>query len=175
MDFFANRIEIDRSTAVTSGTVTESDLTDITFCLFDDAALLYEDVAIVGGSVQPIGGVPRVLGATIDFAFDLDAFVGDPSFGLLQFDNDLVVDQDDFDPPSATGTTFNIYGGLLQTEGIFAAADRHVDGAFDGVAFDSGSATFNTTRNDAVVPLPAALPLVLTGLAAIGLVARRRS
>ncbi|WP_339951243.1 hypothetical protein [uncultured Albimonas sp.] len=171
-----DRIVIEWSAAATSGTVDETSVQDLTFHLYGDGALLWTDVAIVGGVFQPIDGQvreqrpPYMIPNGITFEFDLDAWALDPTDGLGAFDNDGPQVQND-----GTGITWNLYSSW--NSGVLRA---------NALEFDAyGSDTANSTRGPitsvattlavTAVPLPAALPMALAGIAALaGLSARGR-
>ncbi|MEM0942578.1 MAG: VPLPA-CTERM sorting domain-containing protein [Pseudomonadota bacterium] len=162
-----DQVVIDWSTTRTSGIVVASDLVDLRFRLFGQGVLLFDDPFLVNGIAQPIGGVSRsgtALSSSV-FSFNLDAFATDPSMGLAFFDNDVDVVQ----LGAAVGITYNIYDGINE---------RFVNGIFDL----AGSTLYNprvpttaqSTAITGVIPLPAGLPLMLGGLAVLGIAVRRR-
>ncbi|MEM9735023.1 MAG: VPLPA-CTERM sorting domain-containing protein [Pseudomonadota bacterium] len=162
-----DQVVIDWSTTRTSGIAVASDLVDLRFRLFGQGVLLFDDPFLVNGIAQPIGGVSRAGTSSSDsvFRFNLDAFATDPSMGLFFFDNDVDLVQ----VGAAVGITYNIYDGVNE---------RFVNGVSDL----AGSTVYNfpaptTTQSTVIVsaiPLPAGLPLMLGGLAVLGIAVRRR-
>ena len=166
-----DRIVIEWSSAVASGTVTELEVEDLTFHLYGDGALLWTDVAIVGGVFQPIDGQAReerdpvFLTNGIDLTFDLDAWALDPTDGLIGFDND--------GPQAQSGGSNVTWNLFMSSSGVTALL---ID-AFGSAPSQStrGPVTSVVTTLATPVPLPAALPMALAGVAALaGLAARRR-
>ncbi|MEM6905847.1 MAG: VPLPA-CTERM sorting domain-containing protein, partial [Pseudomonadota bacterium] len=161
-----DQVVIDWSTTLTSGPVIAADLVDLRFRLFGQGVLLFDDPYLVNGVIQPIGGASRSSTALSGdvFGFDLNAFATDPSTGLVAFDNDF-----DVVHLNSVGVTYNILEGVNQ---------RRIDGIRDDVRSNSYSFTDPTTTQSTVIvsaiPLPAGLPLMLGGLAVLGIAVRRR-
>ncbi len=120
---FIDTIVFEWSTDLTSGMVTEADLTNWSYELFGSGSSVYSETVVLDSVVQPIGGVSRSIG-DIPFDFDLDTLT------LANFDNDFDVVQED----AATGVTYNIF-----TDPIFVR--RYVDGIEieDSINFSSFS------------------------------------
>ncbi|MEM6905846.1 MAG: hypothetical protein AAF568_08120 [Pseudomonadota bacterium] len=161
-----DQVVIDWSTTQTSGFIVATDLVDLRFRLFGQGVLLFDDPFLVNSVVQPIGGVSRsgiVLGGST-FSFSLDEFSADPSTGLRFFDNDIPVVQS-----SASGVTYNLIDGFNF---------RYENGVVNDAASTEYEFLRSTTTQSTVItsaiPLPAGLPLLLGGLAVLGLTVRVR-
>ena len=74
------------STDLTSGTVTETDLTNWSYELFGSGSSVYSETVVLNGVVQPIGGASRLID-DLAFSFDLDTLT------LGFFDNDQFIAQ----------------------------------------------------------------------------------
>ncbi|MGF1445550.1 MAG: hypothetical protein ACFBRM_05050, partial [Pikeienuella sp.] len=165
----AERIEIEWPTALTSRVVDAGDLTDLTFRVFDGTTLVFEDPAVLGGAAQSLGGVPREIETDIQFEFDLDLSATDPMIGVNRIANDVNARAS----LSTSELVYNIFGSDNTNDGnLLISVARFQGGSFLDETF-ANTATVQTVENRAVVPLPAGLPLALTGLAALGLLARR--
>jgi hypothetical protein len=122
------RIEYRWATNVTSGTITESDLTEWEIELFDTANnSAGVDNVVDGGNVQPIGGVFR----SISFEADVDI----PQFQFA--DNDLFQSQS-----TGMGVTFNIIDMGPGSEGGVSIVEFN-NGTF--LNEDFNSAAYQTT------------------------------
>ncbi len=134
------------STNLTSGTVTQNDLTDWTILLNSGGSTIYTDNVIIGGSVQPIGGVTRSVGG-LRFIYDFG------SNTVTNYDNDIPVVQ----VGVATGTTYNFVG----SSSIFSFA-KYSDGSFVTSGADN-----SFTQNTTATPVPFEMSLTL-GLLMVG-------
>lgn len=110
------------STGLESGTVEREDLDNWMYKLSKGGTVVYSETIVRGGVVQPIGGVSRSFN-DINWQFDLDAFAANKSTGLLFFDNDLNVIQED----AASGLTYNISGNSLS---LLIDIEPFIDGNF---------------------------------------------
>lgn len=167
-DFATDRLEITWSTPLTSGEIEAQDgnsgLSDLSWRLFDGQTLLFEDTILVDGVMQPIGGQPR---GYFTFEMDLDALAADPTVLPDVFQPTPIPTSPD---PDWTGEVYSIDWGNSGS-GPFWIAVRSVDGVETGRSF-SGGPLEATTRP---VPVPAGLLLALSGVAALGVAARRRA
>lgn len=147
---------------------------------YDDAATFDYDPAFLGGSIFDFAGLVD-LSLSTDFGSGslllTDNFFSTVLDGSL-LDTVLSVDDDIGDD------TFSMLFGLTtgSTDYAIATFTGDLDGfGFtdffnDGVLFADGSLKIVGARQDnaAVVPLPAGLPLLLTGMAGIAWMQRRR-
>lgn len=159
-----NRIVVDWSTALTTGRVEGQDVVNATFRLFGEGVLLFEDEALIGGVLQPIGGVTRVTLDSDFWEFDLDDWLLDPSDGLITYDNDIDVVQEN----GGVGETYNIY----RAQNLFYVDGVQTDSGFTRYNFNAPT-TVVFTEVVAPVPLPAGLPLLAAALGALAVVRRR--
>ncbi len=72
---FIDTIVFEWSTDLTSGTVTETDLTNWSYELFGSGSLVYSETVVLDSVVQPIAGASRSIG-DLNFSFDLDTLTG---------------------------------------------------------------------------------------------------
>ena len=104
-------IVFDWSTDLTSGTVTQSDLTNWSYELFGSGSSVYSETVVLDSVVQPIGGVSRSTG-DLRFDFVLDTLT------LADFDNDFDVLQGG----AASGVTYNCFSLIFRSrrkDGLF--------------------------------------------------------
>ena len=139
------------STNLTSGSVSESNLTHWSYELLNGGSSVYTETIILGGVVQPIGGVTRTLGDLL-FSFDLDTPI---LFGYIGFNNDLNALQDG----AATGVTYNIYGN------IFLNINRYEDG---NLTIGGGASGFSRTTEVVAPSATTPEPSSILGLVAVG-------
>ncbi|MEM6491031.1 MAG: hypothetical protein AAF684_03905 [Pseudomonadota bacterium] len=166
-----NRIVVEWSTAVMSGTVGADDLDDLSFTLFGDDGVggfveIFRDNAIIGGVGQPIAGLGRTVCGTdpcnIEFDFDIDACALDPTAGTIRFNN-----HNSFATAGANGT---YYGFTLAST---VSADLFVD-ADDVSAGSTFNADFEVSTTVQPIPLPAPALMLLSALGAAAFAARRK-
>lgn len=141
---------IDWSTAVMTGVIDETNLTDLTYTLTNGGTAVYQDQTIINSVVQPIGGVNRLL---TDLVFNFDITTIPAGFAPSdEFDNDLNSVQE----IAGVGITYNIYDpGGSSTLSVVAFSD--------GVDIDSILAHPYTSSTTAI-PEPSLLGLVGLGL-----------
>ncbi|ACK64436.1 protein of unknown function DUF1555 [Rippkaea orientalis PCC 8801] len=151
-------VVINWSTDLTSGIVSESDLTNWSYELLGLGSSVYSETVIVGGVVQPIGGVARTVSDLL-FEFDLDTLTS------IQFDNDVNVLQE----LSASGLTYNTYLNLTFGDGI--SVDQFFDGAIIEVSVDDS--TFSQVTTVSSIPEPSTL-LGLLAMGSLGVLSRKR-
>jgi PEP-CTERM motif len=145
------------STNLTTGTVTESDLTNWSYELLNGASSVYTETVIAGGVVQPIGGVSRTVG-DLNFSFDL----GTLTFGL--FDNDLNTVQ----VGAATGVTYNIFTPIP----AFFDFRRYENGVLTNESLGNDY-TQSTIEVTASTPEPGTI-LGLLAVGSLGALSRKR-
>lgn len=75
-------------TTLSSGMVSETDLSQLTLTLYTRATMSWQDQVIVDGAAQAIGGVSRSI-AGAPFESDLTAFASDAALALEAFDHDV--------------------------------------------------------------------------------------
>lgn len=150
-------VVINWSTDLTSGTVSESDLTNWSYELLGGGSSVYSETVIAAGVVQPIGGVSRTLSDLL-FDFDLDTLT------LNEFDNDIDILQ----IGAATGLTYNTYLNLLFGPGI--SADQFSDGVLiETSVLDSPFSQVTVSS----IPEPSTL-LGLLAIGSLGVFSRKR-
>ncbi len=193
-----NQIVVTWETSLTNGVVSQFDLTNLSFSMFGNGTLVYRDDAIVNSAAMPLAGIGRTI-SDISFFFSLDDFATDPKTAPLGFNNDF---QKGFGFGSDDGTEDKDKDkdkGKSKDEGT-GDVTYHISGVFNSLVLsDSVNAirfvseseersrsvtsspitsvqTIELSSPVSAVPLPAALPLMLSGLAAFGVVrlARRR-
>lgn len=145
------------STNLTSGTVTENDLTNWSYELLNSGSSVYTETVIAGGVVQPIGGVSRNLSDLL-FNFDLDTLTA------TIWSNDLNYVQSG----AATGVTYNVFPYV---GGVRLVRLNNGSEVSDDISSFSQS-TIEVTPS-ATTPEPSSL-LGLLAVSSLGLLARKR-
>ncbi|AFZ42437.1 hypothetical protein PCC7418_0199 [Halothece sp. PCC 7418] len=154
------QIIVEFSTNVTSGQITEADLTNLTFSLVDTdggSGTIFTDNAISGGVVQPLETLTGdTVSRVVDFEFDIDNNL------IGGFDNDVNVDQSS---PSINGISYNIFAAESGGEITAIALDEYLNGSSSGGGFDPVDASTSEVETTAVPWQTDVLP----GFVAIGL------
>ena len=153
----ANRIEYLWTTPLASGSVTPTDVTNLTMSMFNGNTLVYTDTVLAGGVMQPFGGVSRVA-SDLQWRFNLNTMT------LLEMGNLQTTN-----PAGGSGTQYYV------TDNVTLPADSMV-GVFtiiNGVKNPSFTIDLLANQTSSTVPEPSTYALVGLSLAACGWLRRR--